>query len=121
MCGAEGDGGSGDGAVLGVMHDGVDLAEGAGVGQGGGEENEEQKFAQCGTPRRVGVGSKAGRGASEVKKEDLLLEEVAGRAALVAGTLAGDAALGVGSVGCGERDQVEQGGLRGRREGCGGA
>jgi len=69
----------------------------------------------------VGVGSKAGRGASEVKKEDLLLEEVAGRAALVAGTLAGDAALGVGSVGCGERDQVEQGGLRGRREGCGGA
>jgi len=48
MAGAEGDFGSGDGAVLGVVHDGVDLAEVGGLGDGGGEKNDEegQKLAQ---------------------------------------------------------------------------
>ena len=53
-----------------------------------------------------------------MKKEDLLLEEVTGRAALVAGTLAGDAALGVGSAGHGERDEMKQRGLDWQYEGC---
>ena len=66
------------------------------------------------------VDSKGWAWAQRMKNEDLLLEEDAGRAALVAGTLAGDAALGIGSVGCGERDEVEQGGLGGRCEGCSG-
>jgi hypothetical protein len=39
----------------------------------------------------------------------------------VAGTVAGDAALGVGPVSCGERDEVKQGGLGWRREGSRGA
>ena len=64
--------------------------------------------------------AKAGAEPQRITDEDLLLEEDAGRAALVAGTLAGDAALGVGSVSCGECDEVEQGGLCGGCEGrCG--